>query len=214
MKKINWKLLIITSVITLLPIILGIAFYQDMPEQMAIHFNINNEPDNYASRNFVIFGLPILMVCLQVFCCIVTDIQVKEKGEKQKIEYVVKSIIPVLSIIVYTLTILFSLGNQVDIRKIICFVIGALMIVMGNYLPKTSLKGNMRVRPKILIQNEKLGRSALRCVGFTMVITGILLILSILFAPVYSIAVLVLLIIITLIEFFYFISKALKEKKK
>ena len=42
MKNINWKIVIITSLVCLLPIVLGIIFYQQLPEQMPVHFNINN----------------------------------------------------------------------------------------------------------------------------------------------------------------------------
>ena len=73
MKNINWKIVIITSLVCLLPIVLGIIFYQQLPEQMPVHFNINNEIDSYASKNFALFGIPIILTGLQVFCCILTD---------------------------------------------------------------------------------------------------------------------------------------------
>lgn len=67
MKFIKWKSFIVTSFVCLLPILLGIALWENLPDTMAIHFNINNEPDNFASKGFVVFGLPFLMVILQFF---------------------------------------------------------------------------------------------------------------------------------------------------
>ena len=48
MKFIKWKILVITSVVCLLPIIMGIAVWDKLPDTMAIHFNINNVADNFA----------------------------------------------------------------------------------------------------------------------------------------------------------------------
>ena len=72
MKKINWNFIIFTSLLCLMPICLGLYFYEELPDIMPIHYNINNEPDNWASKNFVIFALPIIMTVFQAFCCIIT----------------------------------------------------------------------------------------------------------------------------------------------
>ena len=52
MKHIKWKTLIITGVIALLPILIGIFLWDKLPGQIAIHFNLNNEPDGFASKGF------------------------------------------------------------------------------------------------------------------------------------------------------------------
>ena len=57
MKKINWNFIIFTSLLCLMPICLGLYFYEELPDIMPIHYNINNEPDNWASKNFVIFAM-------------------------------------------------------------------------------------------------------------------------------------------------------------
>ena len=39
--------------------------------------DINNNPDNFASKGFVVFGMPVLMVGLQGFCCFINDFNAK-----------------------------------------------------------------------------------------------------------------------------------------
>ena len=80
MKFIKWKTLIITCFVCLLPILLGVALWDKLPDLMAIHFNINNEADNFASKGFVVFGLPVIMAALQAFCCIVSDVNACKHG--------------------------------------------------------------------------------------------------------------------------------------
>ena len=74
MKKINLKILIITFLTCLFPIILGVSVYDKLPDQVPIHFDINNNPNNYASKTFAVLGLPVIMSLIQLFLCVMTDL--------------------------------------------------------------------------------------------------------------------------------------------
>ena len=89
MNYIKWRTLLITCLICLLPIVLGIIWWESLPDTMAIHFNINNEPDNFASKGFVVFGMPVLMMLLQIICCFInkissTDLSGKNQCKNQR----------------------------------------------------------------------------------------------------------------------------------
>lgn len=203
MKFFKWKIFIITSLVCLLPILLGVALWERLPETMAIHFDINNNPDNFASKTFVVFGLPLLMVALQAFCCFVNDINAHKKGERVKFSLVTKWIIPVMTCVLYVTTLGVALGWDIDVRKSAVFIVGAEFLVMGNYLPKLDYIKNYN------IDTEK-ARKINRFSGYQMVIMGIAFIISIFFAPIVSVACLVLLIPTILIGVIY----AIKLTKK
>ena len=175
MKKINWNFIIFTCLLCLMPICLGLYFYEDLPETMAIHFNINNEADNWASKNFTLFGLPIIMVALQIFCCIVSDVAKSKTGNSPKIIKIMKWFVPIVTILIYSLTILIGLGKTVDIGKIICIFLGLMFIVMGNYMPKMSYedaKLNMKPVPK----SEKEYRKMIRIMAYSFIVGGLAII--------------------------------------
>lgn len=202
MKNMNWKILIITSIVCLLPILLGIIFYQQLPEQMPVHFNINNEVDNYASKNFALFGIPIILTILQVFCCIMTDRKEERETKRPRLITIMKWFIPILSVVVSTILIEIPLGSTVDVRKSICLVLGILYILIGNYIPKMSYemaKGKIHPMPK----DEKMYRKMVRMFGYTLVISGIALLVSILFPPIFTATVIIVLVIAILIEGLY-----------
>lgn len=206
MKNINWRILIVTSIICLFPIIMGVVFYQQLPEQMPVHFNFNNEPDNYASKNFALFGIPIILTLLQISCCIISDINENKEIEKPRFITIIKWFIPILSIVVSTIIIEIPLGSTVDVRKSICLVIGIIFILTGNYLPKMSYefsKGKIHPMPK----NEEMYRKVTRMWGYTFVIGGIALLFSILFQPVYTVVIIAVLIVTILIEGLYYLVK-------
>lgn len=62
MKFFKWNVFVVTSAVCLLPIYLGISLWNKLPDTMAIHFNVYGVADNFASKGFVVFGLPLLMV--------------------------------------------------------------------------------------------------------------------------------------------------------
>lgn len=187
MKFVKWKILIVTCVVCLLPILLGVALWNELPESIAIHFDINNNPDNFAPKAFAVFGMPLLMVVLQVICCIINDVNAYKHGERKKFSAVTKSIVPFLSVVLQTVTLGYALGWNIDIRKFVCVIVGVILVVIGNYLPKLDYVKNADV------DTEK-ARKINRFLGFENVVMGLLMIVSIFFPPVASIVCLVLLI--------------------
>lgn len=184
MKFMKWKTLIVTCVVCLLPILFGLALWEKLPDTMAIHFDIHNNPDNFASKGFVVFGLPFLMVLLQIFCCFVNDINAYKHGERRKFTMVTKWIIPVMTILLQILTLGYGLGWNMDIRRAAAFIVGIIFLVIGNYLPKFDYIKNYDV------DTEK-ARKINRFIGFETVIMGILFLISIFLPPVATVVCLI-----------------------
>lgn len=187
MKCVKWKVLIVTCIVCLLPILFGLFLWDRLPDEMAIHFDMYNRPDNFAPKGFVVFGLPVLMVALQVFCCIVNDINAKKHGEREKFERATKWIIPVLTVILQIVTLEYGLGRPLDIRKIASVIVGCMLLLVGNYLPKFDYIKNYD------ITTEK-ARKINRFIGFLTVCMGLLFFISAFLPPKASIIALFLLI--------------------
>ena len=58
----NKKLLIITSLLTLLPIPVGLLLWNRFPETMAIHWGFSGEADSFASIPTAVFLPPLLRI--------------------------------------------------------------------------------------------------------------------------------------------------------
>lgn len=173
---IKWKILIVTCFVCLLPILLGLALWDSLPDTMAIHFDINNNPDNFASKGFAVFGMPVLMVVIQCICCFGTDVNSKNMVSPVKFEMVTKWVIPVITVILQTTLLCYGLGKQIDIRAVAAFIVGGMLLVIGNYLPKLDYIKNYK------IEAEK-ARKINRFLGFETVIMGALFIISIFLPP-------------------------------
>lgn len=198
MSKNEKKLLMITCLICLLPIIYGIYFYKQLPEQIAIHFDVNNQPDNYFSKNLFVFGLPIIMSLFQMIAFIGDYKQNTQKEANKKMTQVARWIIPLLSNVMYLVTIAYALHENIDIRLVVMIFIGSLFIVMGNYIPKTKQSKSIHLGFANQLSDKQYKKIA-RISGYLMMFTGLLFILSIFFHTYVSIGVLVFLFIWTLI---------------
>ena len=171
MKNIKWKSLIMTWLVTLLGIIPGIVFWNELPESVAIHFNIHNQADGFSSKGFAVFGLTLMMVALQAVCCIITDINSHKHGERAKFESVVKWILPVMTIVLQIITVGYNVGMNIDIRKAVAVIVGLMFVVMGNYMPKFDYIKNYNT-------DTQKARKINRVIGFEMVIMGLLAIVT------------------------------------
>lgn len=187
MKFFKWKTFIVTSIACLLPILLGISLWSKLPDSMAIHFNIYGTPDNFASKGFVVFGLPILMVVLQAFCCLINDINSHKHGDRKKFVTVTKWIVPALTVVLQIITLGYGLGWNLDIRKVVSFIVGVIFLVIGNYLPKCDYIKNYDI-------NTEKARKINRFIGYETVVMGLLFFASIFLPPISSIICLLLLI--------------------
>ncbi len=187
MKFFKWRIYIITSVVCLLTILPGILLWNKLPDAMAIHFNIYGVPDNFASKGFVVFGLPMLMVVLQGFCCFINDINSHKHGERKKFEIVTKWIIPAMTVVLQIITLGYGLGWKVDIRRAVSLIIGVMFLFIGNYLPKFDYIKNYDV-------NTDKARKINRFIGYETIVMGFLFLVSIFLPPISSVICLLLLI--------------------
>lgn len=203
MKFFKWKIFIITGLVCLTPILFGLLLWEKLPETMAIHFNIYGEPDNFASKGFVVFGLPVLMVALQAVSCFINDINSYRYGDRKKFTAVTKWIIPPLTVVLQIITLAYGLGLNIDIRRTVSFIVGTILVVIGNYQPKFDYVKNYNV-------NSEKARKIHRFIGYETVFMGILFFVSIFLPPVSSVVCLLLLIPYAIVGVLYGIIKGRK----
>ena len=204
MKFIKWKSLIISCFVCIAAIIPGIILWDKLPDQMAIHFDIYNNPDNFSSKAFAVFFLPVLMAFVQASCCFINDINAHKHGERVKFTLVTKSIVPSLTVILQLVTLGYNLGWNLNIQKIVAVIVGMVFLLIGNYMPKFDYIKNYDL-------DADISRKINRFIGFEMVIMGILFIISAFLKPIATLVCLILLIPYSIIAVVYGIVTARKK---
>jgi uncharacterized membrane protein len=174
MKKISKKSLIISVLACLLPIVISIMVYNKLPENIPSHFGANCEPDRYASKNFILFVIPAIMTIVQMICAICMVCADKKYKQIPRIFKVLQWLVPAITIVIYAITVLYALGIELHIGKIILFVLGILFCLLGNYFPKMSYESSKQfVHPKP--KNEQSFRKMVNTAGYLFLGMGAVL---------------------------------------
>ena len=177
MKKYK-KLIIATTLITLLPIILGLILWNQLPDTIATHWGADGQADGWSSKTFAIIGLPLILTAIHLFTVLFTLNDPRRKNIHTKPLMLVFWIVPVTSLIMNGTVFLTAMGADVDV-SVICFVlIGILFIVLGNYMPKLQQNYTVGIKiPWTLNSAENWNRTH-RLGGKLFIIGGILMILG------------------------------------
>ena len=173
----NKKMLIWTSLVCLIPLIVGAAVYSRLPETMATHWNLSGEPDGWSSRAFAVFGLPGILLAVNLFLPFALKADPKRENMSDKLVAISLWTIPVVSLLCCGLTLARGLGYEVRVERWVPVFMGVLFIVIGNYLPKTKQSYTMGIKLPWTLASEENWNRTHRLAGFLWVIGGALFIL-------------------------------------
>lgn len=183
MIKKNLKLIIITTVISLLPMAVGLILWDKLPDTIATHFGLNGEADGWSSKATAVFFIPLFITALHLVCAFATSLDPKNKNIDGKPFTLVLWITPTLSVLVCTLTYLIALGYNVSMNIVMPLFMSVLFIIIGNYLPKC--KPNYTIGIKIMwtLNDEENWNKTHRFAGKLWVVCGIVTGVVSLFIP-------------------------------
>ena len=178
MIKKNWKVLLITSLVTLLPILVGVVLWNQLPEQMPTHWNAAGEVDGWSSKPFAVFGLPLILLAAQWLCTLGTGADPKKNNHPKKILHLVLWIIPVLSVVLHTVTYAAALGKEVRMEMVIPVLIGILFAIIGNYLPKCKQNYTIGIKIPWTLNSEENWNRTHRFAGRIWLVCGLAIMLT------------------------------------
>ena len=176
MIKKHLKTLIITSVVTLLPVLVGLVLWKQLPDLLPIHWGLDGA-DGYADKGIAIFLLPLIMLALQ---WIMTFVTLKLKGSADQNEKVITLslwIVPLLTLFVSGAIFLMGLDFDVTplLPAIISVPIGATFTAIGNILPKATQNRYFGIKIPSTFKSEKNWNATHRFAGKLWFVCGILM---------------------------------------
>ncbi len=175
MIKKNKGTLIVTSLILLLPIFIGLLLWDRLPEQVPSHWDMNGEIDGWSSKGFAVFALPLLLLVLHWVCVFASSADPKSKNYYPAMEKLVLWICPVLGLILSSLVYAVALGYSVSVEVIMPLLVGALFVVVGNWLPKCRQSYTMGIKLPWTLDNEENWNKTHRFAGKIWVLGGVVI---------------------------------------
>lgn len=140
------KTLILFSLLTLLPILVGLILWDRFPEQMTTHWGLDGQPDGWGSVPFAVFFPPLAMLAGLWLCIWVTARDPGNKDRNRKPLSLVLWIIPIASNLCSGVMYALALGADFSPERILFCVLGLMFAAIGNYLPKCRTNSTMGIK--------------------------------------------------------------------
>lgn len=172
------KTLIVSSLITLLPIFIGLLLLDRFPEKMVTHWGITGEADGWSSVPFAVFFPPLLMLAVQWLCIWFTSRDPGNQNRNRKVQSLVLWIIPIISNLSSYLMYALALGAELAVDKIMIVPLGLLFAALGNYLPKCRMNSSIGIRVPWTFSSEENWNATHRFGGKCWMLGGIIMALG------------------------------------
>lgn len=174
----NKRKILITSIITLSPILVGLILWNRLPDEIAIHFNSGGVADNWCYKGWVVFGMPVLILLIHCLCIFITAHDPKRKNISDNLFGIVFWICPACSVLGCSISYVYALKIDLSINSIIHMVLGLLLIILGNYLPKTRQNHTMGIKLPWTLNDKENWNSTHRFAGWVWIAGGFILLIN------------------------------------
>ena len=213
MIKQNRKLMIITSIIIILPIIFGLLLWNRLPQQLPTHWDMNGNVDGWSSKTFGVLGMPGMLLLVHWLCMIAAGADPKKRNYTPKMLRLVLWICPVMSLLVGGLTYGTALGCRIDVQTIMPLLLGVMFIILGNMLPKCKQSYTMGIKLPWTLASEENWNKTHRMAGKLWVAGGVVIIVTAFMSNFWIMfAVLMLMVLIPTVYSYLYYRKHVEEK--
>lgn len=178
--KIKFKKESVISVIfsILLFALVNLLFYKKMPETLPTHWGFNNKIDGYSSKFTSLITTPLLLILLNIFSCFMLDNDPKNKDKNNFVITIGKATIPLVMLITFVISVFYGLGKKINVMVIISIFVGFLLILIGNYLPKTKRNYTVGIKLPWTLNSDENWNKTHRLAGYFFILGGIIFLLT------------------------------------
>ncbi len=178
MIKKQLPVLIITAIIILLPIVAGIVLWDQLPDKMPTHWNAAGEVDGYSSKGFSVFGLPLMMLAFQIIAFFATLADPKKQNNPPIVLSLVLWIIPIITVVLATITYATAMGAEINIGVILPIILGLIFVIIGSILPKCKQNYTIGIKLPWTLHSEENWNRTHRLSGWVWTVCGIAIMVS------------------------------------
>ncbi|MBQ3969025.1 MAG: DUF1648 domain-containing protein [Clostridia bacterium] len=197
----NKKNIITYAVLMFIPLIAVVAAICFLPDEIAMHFGLDGKADRFGSK-FELFLFPVISIILGVGCFFMAKSASKDENGGHNNENIVMiagiCVLSMIAIITFY-TIFLSIENITDlntpsfqIANILCFVMGAMLIVLGNIMPKAKKNSIVGFRFPWTMKNDEVWAKSQHFAGIAEIISGVFIIAASFFVHNFTAAIVIL----------------------
>lgn len=166
---------LISSLLILLPSLFGVMVWDKLPNEMVSHLGIDGTPDAVGSKAFMVFGLPLILLSVHIFCLWISGKDPGHKKQSKKALGIIFWILPAASTCINGLMYAVTLEADLNPMTLLILFLAFLFIGIGNYLPVCKQNATLGIKIKWTLENEENWRATHRFSGKVWFICGLLI---------------------------------------
>lgn len=174
MQKTNKQKLFWSSALILLPILIGLLLWNQLPDRLPTHWGADGIADGQMERLMGIVIPPLLMLAFHWLCALLTIRDPGNRNQSAKVFTMVFWIFPVLSLTSSAVIYYTALGGSFHFDRVLLLLIGLGFLLMGNWLPKCRRNKTIGIKVKWALENDENWAATHRLGGRVWVIGGLL----------------------------------------
>jgi len=163
----------------------SLAVYRRLPETMAVHWGFDGNPNGWMPRAFgASFGPVFLLVLWQVMR-VLPRIDPREPNYARFADAYDTIVAAALLLVLAThgIVLAIALGYHVPVSRVVPALVGGLLLVIGNVMPRMRPNWWFGVRTPWTLSSDRVWARTHRLAGFSMAAAGVVTIVSALLLP-------------------------------
>ena len=168
-----------------LPLVVVLIVLPHLPEKIPAHYGFDNQVDRWGSKYEALL-FPVVSILMGYFLLGMAKLAAKkeEHGENNKNVTIIVGILVLILLNALNVYSLYTSFNKVenlsfvslDIGQLVFGIIGMLMIVTGNLMPKLRMNSMIGLRTYWSMKNEATWKKSQHIGGISFIIGGIIII--------------------------------------
>ncbi len=175
----------IVYILMYLPLVVALIALPYLPEKIPAHYGFDNQVDRWGSK-YESLLFPVVSILMGYFLLGMAKLAAKkeEHGENNKNVTIIMGILVLVLFNALNVYSLYTSFNKVenlssislDIAQLVFGIIGVLMIITGNVMPKLRMNSMIGLRTHWSMKNEATWKKCQHIGGISFIIGGIIII--------------------------------------
>jgi uncharacterized membrane protein len=156
----------------------SLAVYRRLPETMAVHWDMDGNPNGWMPRAVGAFFAPVFLLVLWQLMRVLPRIDPREPNYARfgaAYDTIVAATL-LLVLATHGIVLAEALGHHVAVARVVPALVGVLFVVIGNVMPRMRPNWWFGVRTPWTLSNDRVWARTHRLAGFSMTAAGLVMI--------------------------------------
>lgn len=168
------------------PALIAITFvasaivYPRLPDRVPVHWGVNGQVDRYSSRVQGVWLLPLVMIAIWLLMRFLPRIDPRRANYDKfadTYDLFINSLLG-LFLVMQGVLLATALGQRVPMSRVVPALVGVLLIILGNALPRARSNWWFGIRTPWTLSSDRVWTKTHRLGGYLMVLAGLLMLLA------------------------------------